>query len=410
MFLIQVIKGKLYFPIAHYFRFFAKIQLLIWNPRIIVITGSSGKTTLLHLLESQIGDRAEYSHQANSSFGIPFDILGLKRKTLTFDEWPKLFFLAPFKAFQKIHKKNLYIVEADCDRVGEGKFLATLLKPEVTIWLSSTRTHSMNFPEPEEENIASEFGNFLEYTSKRIFINGDSSLIKKIARNDGENLEFITQKGHLVDYKIQIDSTIFNINGKLYKFNFILPKETFYQIMATLKILKYLDIQIDPSFSKFQLPPGRSSVFKGIKNTTIIDSSYNADLESVRVMLNMFDQFPATNKWVALGDLVEQGELEKEEHEKLIPVLSSMNLKKIILAGPRLEKYVHPKVESVSFISPADALKYIKENISGGETIFFKGARFLEGIIEHLLINKSDITRLCRREKVWQERRKKWEL
>ena len=87
-----------------------------------------------------------------------------------------------------------------------------------------------------------------------------------------------------------------------------------------------------------------------------------------------------------------------------------MKLEKIILVGPRLTKYVHPKIESVSFISPAEALEYIKNNLDGNETIFFKGARFLEGIIEHLLEDKTDISKLCRRGGVWQKRREKWGL
>lgn len=57
---------------------------------------------------------------------------------------------------------------------------------------------------------------------------------------------------------------------------------------------------------------------------------------------------------------------------------------------------------------PKDALDYLGKNLQGGETILFKGARFLEGIIEHLLLNKYDINNLCRRELVWRERRKKW--
>src|SRR3990167_7667164 len=82
--MISKIKKFFYFPLAYYFRFFAQIRLSLWKPIIIVITGSSGKTTLLNLIESQIGDRAKYSHHANSSYGIPFDILGLKRETLMF--------------------------------------------------------------------------------------------------------------------------------------------------------------------------------------------------------------------------------------------------------------------------------------------------------------------------------------
>src|SRR3989344_2214781 len=143
--MIKQIKSALYFPLAYYFRLFAWIQLSIWKPSIIVVTGSSGKTTLLNLIESQIQDKARYSHQANSSFGIPFDILGLKRKNLTLSEWPYLFLTAPFNAFQKPFKENLYIVEADVDRPNEGKFLANLLNPEATLWTGVGKTHAANF-------------------------------------------------------------------------------------------------------------------------------------------------------------------------------------------------------------------------------------------------------------------------
>ena len=105
------IKRFFYFPAAWYFRFFAQIQLSIWKPKIVVVTGSSGKTTLLHLIESQLKQKARYSHHANSAYGIPFDILGLQRKNLTLDEWPYLFLMAPFRAFKKPVKENLYIVE-----------------------------------------------------------------------------------------------------------------------------------------------------------------------------------------------------------------------------------------------------------------------------------------------------------
>src|SRR5260221_8136653 len=143
--MFRLVKRFFYFPIAYYFRFFAQIQLFLWKPRIIVVTGSSGKTTLLHLIESQLKQKAKYSHHANSAYGIPFDILGLKRENLVISEWIYLFLAAPFTAFKKPYSENIYIVEADCDRSGEGKFLASFLKPEVTLWISSSRTHSMNF-------------------------------------------------------------------------------------------------------------------------------------------------------------------------------------------------------------------------------------------------------------------------
>ena len=61
-------------------------------------------------------------------------------------------------------------------------------------------------------------------------------------------------------------------------------------------------------------------------------------------------------------------------------------------------------------MSPKEVLDYLKDNLAGGEMILFKGARFLEGVIENLLENKEDAAKLARREKVWEIRRRKWDL
>ena len=81
--------------------------------------------------------------------------------------------------------------------------------------------------------------------------------------------------------------------------------------------------------------------------------------------------------------------------------------------GPRVSKYTYPKLAGligaehiVKFKLPKEALAYLLENSKGNETILFKGARFMEGIVEHLLADKNDAGKLCRREAVWQKRKK----
>lgn len=425
--IIKEIKKLLYFPIAYYFRFWAKIQLNLWKPRIIVITGSSGKTTLLHLIESQIGAKAKYSHHANSSYGIPFDILGLSRKNLTPNEWISLFLLAPFKAFKAKPKEKLYVAEADCDRPGEGRFLASFLNPEITLWTNSSLTHSVNFDNlvknklfpSVEEAIAHEFGYFLQYTKKLAIVNGDSNLIRKQLVRTNAPIIPIFQIS-LKSYKIIQNSTGFVVEDKKYSINFIVPKDVFYSIEMTNLLTKTLNLSFDPTFRNLVLPPGRNSVFKGIKNITIIDSTYNATPDGVKTILEMLDEYPSENKsstdsvldkWLVLGDMTELGKKEKEEHEKVGRIISEMKLGKIILIGPRVSKFVSPIIPiAQAFLMPKEGLDYILKNISGGEVILFKGARFLEGIIERLLKNKNDANKLVRREKAWQNRRKAWGL
>ncbi|MBF8250137.1 MAG: hypothetical protein HW400_738 [Candidatus Levybacteria bacterium] len=417
--MIRKIKQLFYFPIAYYFRFFAQIKLARWNPKIIVITGSSGKTTLLHLIESQLGNKAKYSHLANSSYGIPFDILRLTRKKLTPNEWISLFLLAPFKAFGSAPKEKLYVVEADCDRPGEGKFLASLLNPEITLWINSSLTHSVNFDylvkngnfKSPEEAIANEFGYFLKYTKKLAIVNGDSTLIQGQLKRTRAIIEKVCIKG-LKSYEISNNRTAFIFEDKKYSMNFVVPKNVSCSIQMTILLLKILNFPLDTTFKNLILPPGRNTIFKGIKNTTIIDSTYNATPDGVKTILEMFDKLPAEKKWLVLGDMIELGKKEKEEHEKLARLINSMNLSKVILIGPRVSKYTVPKlkINTINFLLPNQGLDYILKNLNGGEVILFKGARFLEGIIEHLLQNKNDITKLVRRETVWQNRRRSFGL
>ena len=416
------LKKLLYFPIAYYFRFFAFIQLKIWRPRIFVITGSSGKTTLLHLIESQLGDKARYSHKANSSFGIPFDILGLKRETLSKLEWPMLFLKAPLIAFKKPFSQKMYVVEADCDRPFEGQFLGSFLKPEVTLWLDVSKTHTVNFGGEAketglsiEETVAHEFGYFGEFSQKLVLVNGDDEeILKQVKRFKAETKQIKLKD--LDSYKVEKNGTQFKISNEIYKFSQLLPKETFYAIAGAVELLKYLEQETDPSFPEFELPPGRSSLFKGIKGTYLIDSSYNSNLSSMQAILEMFVQYPADKKWAVLSDMTELGEEEEVEHQKLAQIISECELEKVILMGPRMKKYTLEKLQEISkvevlaFDKPKEVLDFLEENIKGGETILFKGARFLEGVIEHLLLNKSDVSKLPRREAVWEKRRKDWGL
>jgi UDP-N-acetylmuramyl pentapeptide synthase len=176
-------------------------------------------------------------------------------------------------------------------------------------------------------------------------------------------------------------------------------------------------MQMDDSFKNFQMPPGRGSLFEGIKDVKILDSSYNVDLSSMTAMVKLFEQFPNDKKWAVISDMLEQGSGEQAEHEKLAELLAKTHFDRIILMGPRVSEFTYPKLKAQikdtqleKFLEPKEVLEYLNQNIQGGEAILFKGARFLEGVIEHLLKNKDDVAKLARREKIWEQRRKKWGL
>ena len=87
----------------------------------------------------------------------------------------------------------------------------------------------------------------------------------------------------------------------------------------------------------------------------------------------------------------------------------------MILVGRRTKKYTAPElkrlgVSAVATADPKKALEYIKNHLTGKETLIFKGSQYLEWIIEKLLANPEDAKKLCRREKAAVNRRKSWGL
>ncbi len=423
--MIQKIKQKLYFPVAAYFRFWAKIQLTRWHPRVVLVTGSSGKTTLLHLLEAQLGELALYSHHANSAFGIPFHILGFPTRTNAKSEWVNLVLTAPFRAFKKPFKQRVYVVEADSDRPGEAAFIRSLVSPEVCIWLSTDKSHSQNFDAQVDvgtfsnvsEAIAYEFGSYVASASKLVIINDAEALI--ISQGDRIRAEVkAVNPSAISGYNIGAAHTSFTIDGTTYQLPGLAPVEVGLSIAAVIQACHYLKAEVDPSFKNFVSPPGRSSVFKGIKNTVLIDSTYNAIPGAVRAVLGLFGKYPGKPKWLVISDMLEQGKSEAEEHQAIAESIARLDLDRIIVMGPRMSKYTAPKLKELVgtstpvevFLKPRPVLDYLESNIKGEEIILFKGSRFLDGVVEHLLADPKDADKLCRRGPVWQRRREQWGL
>lgn len=415
------VKKKLYLVVVRYFRFFANISLRRWRPRVIAVTGSVGKTTLLNLLEVQLGTRAHYSHNANSAYGIAFDILGIDGVRGSKIKWIYLFLVAPFRSLWFHHRQEFYVVEIDGERPKETEFLASWLRPEVTLWVSVGRTHAVYFDgqvkqglfATVEEAIVHEFAYLPRYTSGLVIYDGDSPLIAQTMRHVTEVRTVAVTKSVLEAYAVWPDKTTFVVNGTTYTFTDPMPREVYVQLALLGALADYLGEPTVTDLSGYVQPPGRSNYFAGKNDVKLIDSSYNAHLISMESIVGLYKEMQAATKWIVIGDIVEQGEAEAEEHARLGQLLRAANFDRYILVGRRTQKYTYPELDaakSVTFLRPTDALRYLESELKGGETVVFKGSQYLEGIVEHLLANQADTAKLPRQEPAAKKRRAKWGL
>lgn len=422
MTIISKLKKKFYFVAASYFRFFANISLKKWHPRIIIITGSAGKTTMLNLLESQLGAKAHYSHNANSAFGIAFDILGMRGITGSKMKWASLIFKTPFRAFNYRHHEKFYVVECDGERPHEAEFIAKWLRPEISCWVSLGRSHAIFFENEVksgkfanvDEAIAHEFSTIPQNTKKLVLIDGESAKMREVTAGIKAKVIAVTQDS-LKNYEVTPESATFDFGKHKFKFNEPMPRDVTTQLMMLGELMDYLGEKINYSLDDFKMPPARCNFLRGKKGIKIIDSSYNAHIISMTTVLEMVKVLQAERKWLVIGDIIDQGKLEGEEHKKLAQLLLDTKVQNIVMIGRRTKKYTYPllkdKVKNVhSFDKPQQALKFLEENLTGKETVIFKGSQYLEWIVEKLLEDPRDVEKLARQDEAHRRRRASWGL
>lgn len=431
-----------------YLRFFARLQIGKIKPLIIGVGGASGKTSLSNFLYIIFNKKykVRQSKGKNSETGIPLDILSLHINNYSYSEWLKIMFLAPFKILVDWDKYDVYIAEMGIDSPVEPKnmsYLLKIIKPKIGVLTNISFEHSVYFdPLVKNRNSEERQDNILRLTAKQegllltslkddgtAVLNIDDENIKKIKNEIKANVITVSQKDKNADFYIEniknfVDHFLlsFKYQNKKYelKIQNPLPKHFAYSFILSIAIANVYGIEIENSIKylekDFSLPPGRMSVFKGIKNTVLIDSSYNnATLTPILDLLIFIKDIGNQRRRIGIiGDMRELGTMSKSLHEEVAKkILETLDL--VILIGPLSQQYIAPVLKSndftfYSFINFTSSKNTILDVIKPKDMILVKGSQntlFLERTVEMLLENKQDIKKLCRRGEHWEKIRAK---
>lgn len=430
-----------------YIRVFAKLQLKKIHPVVIGIGGASGKSSLVALVSIALSQKykVKQSKGKNSETGIPLDILGIKLLNYDFFDWLGVIFLAPFKLATNWQKYDAYVAEMGIDSPDEPKNMSYLLKivtANIATLTNISLEHSQYFDvlvKEEDEKVREE--KILSLTSAQesllllnlkefgtAVVNLDDENIKNLIPKIKSRKVTVSTKDKSADFfaskfEASLENTSFEVTylGEHYQISlsYPLPKHYVLSILQTLAIAFSMGISIKDAISQieanFSLPPGRLSIFEGIKGVTIIDSSYNnATLAPILDILDFLKTVSENRRKVAiLGDMRELGSMSKKLHEAIAKkILETTDA--VILIGPMMAEYVVPILKASShnfksFPTFSKAKSEILEFVKAKDVVLVKGSQntlFLERVVEMLLKNKEDVGRLARRGSFWDKKRK----
>jgi len=421
----------------------AKLQLIKNRPLIIGLTGSAGKTSTLNTIEAVIKDlpnkKIKISHKANSEVGLPLNILDITVKDFGLKSWIKIFFLALWKFLTNWEKLDIYVAEMGIDSPYPPKnmsYLLSFLQPDIGIFLNASAVHSEAFDHLVKETnpakraqaviqqIALEKGKLIKSLKAKntAILNLDDKAVAQFkSQTPAKIITFGTKATDLTlkTWEASTTGTRFTYlyQDKTYQLtfkDFVLPKKFGFSLAAAIATGLAMNLELEQIIASLEknlvIPPGRSSLLAGIKDTFILDSSYNSSLEPALEMLELLKKIAPKRKIAMLGDMREMGDEAELAHQQLIETaLKQVDL--LLLVGPLMSKYSktfkNPKLHL--FNTAQLASEWLKPKLVTNDTILVKASQntlLLEIAVEQLLKNPKDSAKLCRRGKHWDKLRK----
>ena len=154
-------------------------------------------------------------------------------------------------------------------------------------------------------------------------------------------------------------------------------------------------IKISESLKDFQAPPGRMRLLPGIKNTLIIDDTYNAaPLSTIAALRTLAEiTLPGKRKVAILGDMLELGAATEAGHRKVGRVAHSM-VDLLITVGDRANfisdearRAGMPEEKIIEYNYTDEVLEDIENILKPNDVILVKGSQAMrmEKIVKDIM-------------------------
>ncbi len=357
-------KNKLRKILEKFLAFFAKMIINKTKPDIIAITGSVGKSStkeaIFFVLSKKFkNDIWKNEGNLNEEIGVPLTILGFRNPVKWF-MWPIIFLVIIYRVcFYLICPKKypkILILEMAASKIGDINYLLTIAKPKISIVTAVGLAHAEYFG--SIENIAKEKSCLVRNLSKNdwAILNQDNIYVKKMSSLTCAKV--IYYHGQEFDSAQRAAREV----GKIYGIN---------------------QAEIENSLNHIKPLKHRMNIINGIKNTTVIDDTYNANSLSFSRAITKLDGLKITagaKKIAVMGDMLELGEFSNQEHKKVYD-LAKKTASLIITVGKNFKEI---SAEN-NFDNSDQAAEFLLNKIGEKDIILVKGSR---GIRMEKVVNK----------------------
>lgn len=415
-----------------------------YKPNVIAVTGSVGKTSTKDAIFAAL-QKTEHVRKSQKSFnsevGIPLTILGAQNAWSNPFRWLLTIIDGLFLIIFTAAYPKWLVLEVGADRPGDIRSLSGWLHTQVVVItrLPDVPVHVEYFDSPEAviEEKASLINTLVP--GGTLVLSGDDARTRALERRlpevegaklltfgfgdecdvRGEGIEALrdTPEGWPVGMSATIvagdDRAKLNIRGVLGKHSFL---PTLGAAAVAVALGKSLGQAVD-GLRAYDPPPGRMRLIPGIKDTLIIDDTYNSSPAAVAAALealNLCTSDVHTGRKIAvLGDMLELGRASVGEHKKL-GALCAKHCQLLLTVGFRAHDVAEGALDNG--MADADILQFEDSSKAGaelqnlvkeGDVVLCKGSQGMrmERIVKELMADPTKAPELLvRQDAEWKKR------
>jgi len=374
-----------------------------YQPRIVAITGSTGKTStkdaiflaLFHNLRDRGVEVACTLGNLNTEFGVAATIIdptfmgtavGDKTK-LTIKDVGRLTKSAINKLFKRLAYPQILVLELAADRPGDIAYFMKWFNPEIGVLTNIGDVHLEFFG--SKSDLAGEKGRLIAGVKPNglAILNRDDELTNVIAQKTTARKIFVGLSGgaDAVATNIALSGSglhfDLNYRGKTAQINMPVYGEQFvYSALVAVVVAEYFGVEpadTAQALTSYHSAAGRFERFE-LKNLTLIDDTYNANPTSMMAALQSLSRLAGGKRKVAvLGDMRELGAAHDKGHRE-VGETAAKTLDLLItvgegggLIGAAAIAAGLPAIQVVSIGGRDEVLAHLRDN----DMVLVKGSR-----------------------------------
>ena len=358
----------------------AQAWRLKWNPKIVALTGSNGKTTVKEMcaaiLREAVGEDAVLATAGNfnNEIGMPLTLLRL----------------------QAVH--TVAVLEMGMNHFGELARLTQIAKPDVALVNNASRAHIGNDFNGVADIARAKseiYAGLNPETGMAILPCEDANVaIFEAAAQGLQQATFGLHTGSVHADKIVLAplSSDFVLTDGVEHIEVHLPvagEHNVYNAAAATAAMRAIGIEwqyIAAGLAKFHNVKGRLQGFTSKNGALIVDDTYNANPDSMNAALDVLSRFDGTKVFV-MGAIGELGATSLQLHAEVGAYANEKGLAALFALGEDA-KAASDASDVGQYFEGVDALlAALRPYDVAGSTILVKGSRFMqmERVVEALL-------------------------